>query len=76
MIKRLKRLVVMGLLFSILAVNSVYASIPAWNGVEENHSESILLKNGENYSDDKFEEHARAVSYTHLDVYKRQIPVI
>ena len=50
MIKRLKRLVVMGLLFSILAVNSVYASIPAWNGVEENHSESILLKNGENYS--------------------------
>ena len=59
MIKRLKRLVVMGLLFSILAVNSVYASIPAWNRVEENHSESILLKNGENYSEDKFEEYAR-----------------
>ncbi len=59
MIKRLKRLVVMGLLFSILAVTSVYASIPAWNGVEENHSESILLKNGENYSEDKFEEYAR-----------------
>lgn len=59
MMKRLKQIVVVGLLLSILAVNNAYASTPAWNGVEENYSKSILLKEGENYSEDKFEEYAR-----------------
>ena len=59
MMKQLRRMVVVGILFSILTVNVAYASAPVWKGVETTHSEGILLKNGERYSEDSFEEYAR-----------------
>lgn len=60
MMKRLKRIVVVGALFSILTVNNVYASIPAqWNELLENQSGSIILEENEKYSEDSFEEYAR-----------------